>query len=451
MNRRHQLSALLIFYSTCLCPLWLQAQSQEVWMTVFVHGIMSIKPHLSVANFIRFMTDQVEDCVYSRTVELMRKDSIFYQNQAMQELGLKPINTTVAKGNAPGALAVAFETMSHLAFAYDTPPINYYYTFGWSGLLSPRQRVKDAKHLYTDLLTECAKFKKQGITPKIRLIGYSHGGNVLLNLALVHRNHPELDNLVIDELVLLGMPVQRETDYLINDDMFKAIYHIYSKADRIQKLDFFSLNRFFSGRLFEPRKGFTLPDKLIQIQLVCTRINRWYHNNSQQYSFRSKGITSGNSHIFRNASPGHAELWFFGWTPQHYRQTFPLNPLPAAALIPLIVKEAQDFQERAWYDRPTLMDIRPEHEMMIIKNQASREVLRVFRFLPLSEMKLLHNKVLAYKPEEYTEELYDAAIKRAYMTAFDEYKQGRLDKRCKRKERVRERRRQRRLKRHAIS
>ena len=46
------------------------------------------------------MTDNVQDTVYSSTVELMRDDPIFHQNQAMQDIGLKQIDPyEEAKGN----------------------------------------------------------------------------------------------------------------------------------------------------------------------------------------------------------------------------------------------------------------------------------------------------------------------------------------------------------------
>jgi pimeloyl-ACP methyl ester carboxylesterase len=401
---------------------------EQVWMTVFVHGIMSIKPHISLANFMRFMTDQVQNSVYSKTVELMRSDPIFLQNQAMQELGLRPIETTIKPGNASGAMATMFEAISQFAYAGQAPE-NHYYTFGWSGLLSSTQRLNDAKIFYQALVEEIERFRQKGIAVKVRLIGYSHGGNVVLNLAQARHYFKQSPPVLIDEVVLLGTPIQRETDHLINDDMFKIIYQIYSCADRIQKLDFFSLNRFFSHRLFEPRKGFSLPNKLIQIRLSCTRNTRWYRSKpipkKYMYRFGKKKIRRGKSRYFRDVSPGHAELWFFGWTPSNYRAHFPLNPLPAAALIPIIIKEAHDFEEKRWFEQPTHIDLRPEHGIMLIENQRSNAVLRIFRFLPHAEWRVLQEKVLCYKPESYTAERYEQAIRKAYYQACKYYNQKR--------------------------
>ena len=80
-------------------------ESDIVWMNVFVHGIMSIKPDL-FDNFSRFMHDDVENCVYSKRVEIMRNDPHFYCNQAMQGHGLQEIHLDrVEPGYAAGAVA----------------------------------------------------------------------------------------------------------------------------------------------------------------------------------------------------------------------------------------------------------------------------------------------------------------------------------------------------------
>src|SRR5688572_11381947 len=71
----------------------------ETWITVFVHGIMSVKPHFSCGNCIRFILDRVQGTTYARTVEIIRQDPIFYQNQAMQEIGFKKIDTSTVQKN----------------------------------------------------------------------------------------------------------------------------------------------------------------------------------------------------------------------------------------------------------------------------------------------------------------------------------------------------------------
>lgn len=405
-----------------------QTSTTETCLTVFVHGIMSVKPHFTCANCIRFIFDRVQNTNYARTVEIMRQDPIFYQNQAMQEIGLKKIDTThIQKNNASSALAAVFETV-YQANA-DVPTDNHYYTFGWTGLLSPSQRYRDSYDFYRAFAAEIQKFRDRGIEPKIRIIGYSHGGNVCLNLAKVYQCNPELPTFTVNELILLGMPVQCETDYLVNDPMFEKIYHIYSRGDRIQKLDCFSFKRFFSRRLFRSRCDFKLPNKLIQIQIKCTRMIQSTSRRIQQrrcnykkhaYNVKSAPIVSGKARFMRNASPGHIELWFFGWTPVSYRHHFPLHPLPIVAIMPIILQAVNDFQEKSLFHKPTLIDIRADHEIMVIKNQKSQRVLTFARFLTHAEMQKLAQLVLQYAPDHYTSKMYNSRIQVASEQAFSE-------------------------------
>lgn len=405
------------------------ADETETWITVFVHGIMSVKPHFSCGNCIRFILDRVQNTTYARTVEIMRQDPIFYQNQAMQEVGFKKIATsTVQKNNASSALAAVFESVSQ-SINPDKRLSDHYYTYGWTGLLSPTQRYFDACVFYKSLLKEIQKFRDQGIDPHIRIIGYSHGGNVCLNLAKVHQCNPELETFTVNELILLGMPVQHETDYLVSDSMFKKIYHIYSRGDRVQKLDCFSLKRFFSRRLFRSRRGFKLPNNLIQIQIKSTRMihsksrriqKRRCNYKNHAYNFKSAPIISGKAHFMRNASPGHTELWFFGWTPVNYRPHFPLSPLPIVAIMPIILQVVNDFQEKSLFNKPTLIDLRPEHEIMVIKNQKSQRILTFARFLTHEEMKKLAQLVIEYAPDHYTSKMYNSRIQVACEQAYNE-------------------------------
>jgi len=410
-------------------------QEKEVWLTIFIHGIMSVKPHLTPTNFIRFIRDNVDNTIYAKTVLNMRNDPYFYQNQAMQELGLHKIDsTTITKGNTAALLASVFETVDSFVNAPKQID-NYYYTFGWSGLVTQKHRVQEAQQLYQALCHEIAQFKQRGIHPKIRLIGYSHGGNVCLYLALARQTACCDQPLTIDETILLGMPVQKETDYLINDPIFKRIYHIYSRRDRIQKLDFFSTQRFFSRRIFKARKGFSLPDKLLQIQLKCTRENVSSTRSNKRlravYNMQDRATVSGKSRYLRDASPGHTELWFFGWTPLHYSKKFPLYPLPAVALVPIIVKIAQDFDGKQMMERPTLVDIRPEHELVLISNQNTQRVLTIMKFLPRHELQVLRDKALHYAPDSYPEKDYLAHMNQAYSKARKEHRAQRKKKRVK--------------------
>src|SRR5438067_2255080 len=114
---------------------------KEVWLNFFVHGIMSIKPHINMGNFLRFMKDDVENTTYAKTVELMRLDEHFYKNQAMQGFGLQKIDLKeVDKGLASNAISVIFNDV--IALSHGNHIENHFYTYGWTGLMSPTRRYK---------------------------------------------------------------------------------------------------------------------------------------------------------------------------------------------------------------------------------------------------------------------------------------------------------------------
>lgn len=415
----------------------LECKQKKVRITIFVHGIMSIKPHLSFANIWRFLKDKVEDTLYAQTVMAMRKDDFFFKNQPMQEIGMHKVDLDrVQKGYASGLtgrLLNEIEQLVHPEATYE----NHYYTFGWPGLLSARIRYLEAIPLYKEILELVQKFRAQGIEPEVRLIGYSHGGNLCLNLAAV-RQHENVDhNLTINELILLGVPVQCETDFLINDRIFKRVYHIYSRGDRIQKLDFFSTKRFFSRRVFKKRKYFNLPKKLTQIQIRMTRPVRSKKKklDPQQcyYNINKTPILSGKSKHLRDISPGHIELWFFSWTPSNYRCHLPIAPLPLLVLLPLILNTTEETLSRAQtanVKKPIIMDIRPTYEHIIVKNQKSWRDITITEFFDKTIMEKLAQMCEPYIPDDYTNEEYDTHIACAQEQAETDYKQSRSKKCC---------------------
>ncbi len=379
-------------------PFETEETGRETWITIFVHGIMSIQPHLTIQNAMRFIRDDVKNTVYSKTVEYMRLDPYFYLNQAMQEFGLKKINLDdLEPGHATSAIAHLYDDVTHIVSPFTT---NYYYTFGWSGLLSPSARYNDSTKLLHDLQEELEKnYWPQGIFPKIRLIGYSHGGNVCLNIAAARQNTTPKSTISIDELILVGVPIQTETDYLSNDPVFKKIYHFYSQTDRIQRIDFFSFNRVFSRRYFRNSNNFRVPKKLMQIEMKFTRSAKTKHNSPAKRAamtdFSKPGIVSGKSRLLRDCSPGHLEFWFFGWSPKHYRESFIMYPLPAFITIPYILHYIRQIRNDIVTPYPITVDIRPEFDVMLIKQRKYNNFTHIFPFLSHEQMD--HLNEIAYK------------------------------------------------------
>lgn len=391
----------------------------ETRVTVFIHGSFSLRPHLSIRNIINMLFDTVEESVYYRTTEISRRDPFFHKNQAMMGLGLYPIN--INKPTKKEAAPIVAHTYEQVAkFAGETPS-DLYYAFGWSGLVSHKLRYIEAGILYKKLSELVQKLKKEGKNPKVRIISYSHGGTLSLQIGAIHVTKPPSEQFEVDELFLLGTPIQVETDYLINSPAFKKVYNIYSKSDRIQTLDFFSFKRFFSKRKFSNRRNFTLPDKLTQIKINITDYLPKKENSKIPFPRDYKELKK---HFKKKRfDPGHFELWFMGWTILTYRQDFPFNPLPIVTLLPLIIK---DIHKDPKLGNDLIVDIHPYKEQARIYNYGRIRKSTYFHekaFMPKSFLEQLKTHALKYEPVDYNIETYNRKMYDAIDTARYEYNQ----------------------------
>lgn len=133
---------------------------------------------------------------------------------------------------------------------------DHFYTFGWSGALNFAEREKAGKNLYegiTNLLDEYKK--KYDSYPKVRVMTFSHGGNVALNMA---SHLPFLkDEHVHLELLIIACPVQKVTEHLIENPEIDFIYTIASTRDLLQVVDTYKYNkkRYFPERFFNTTKN----------------------------------------------------------------------------------------------------------------------------------------------------------------------------------------------------
>src|SRR3990167_3866494 len=298
-----------------------KSENKNLWITVFIHGSFSLRPHLTIRNILKMLNDTIEESIYYRSTEINRRDPFFYKNQAMSGLGLHKVDLHHPHNNAAAPIiAASFEEISrHIGHE----PSDQYYTFGWSGLVSNKLRYLESAFLHQDLAKLIKKIENEGYKPKIRLIGYSHGGNLALQLGALHTTKPAPQQFYIDELWLLGTPIQVETDYLINSPIFKKIYNFYSRADSVQMLDFFSFKRFFSRKKFSKRKNFKLPEKLIQIRIKITEYEPKHNNKTMPKPPCNDPKLLKKYFNPINYDPGHFELWFMGWTILTYRNEFP--------------------------------------------------------------------------------------------------------------------------------
>jgi hypothetical protein len=143
---------------------------------------------------------------------------------------------------------------------------DHFYVYGWySSKVRPQMRIEEGRKLYSSLQDLTLKLQTQYGKIYIRCIGFSHGGNVILNML---SNLPFSTPNVELEIVLLGTPIQESTRNFINSPYICRAYSVFSDADWIQKID---AQRFHhncpTGAPFWSQRCFKPTDNVYQIKL----------------------------------------------------------------------------------------------------------------------------------------------------------------------------------------
>jgi len=382
----------------------------ETWNVVFVHGIISAAPVLSIKTMRRIKDDNINNTLYEKYVNIVRNNSFFRKNQPMQEIGLKRINKTRKDANDGGpALASIFD--KQIGWLNPNKKINTnYYTNGWQGFLSNKRRYKDGIKFIKDIHKENAKYLAKGIKPKWILLGFSHGASVCINMALARRRLKFKPNFIIEKLVLLGTPIQRYTDYLIGDPLFKKVYSLYSLYDRVQILDFSSPGKLLSNRRFRARKSLKLPHSLVQARIQLLR--------KTKKGKRKNGFTARHAKSVKNCSPGHCEWWFFGWTNKFYRKNFAIKPLSIVAITPSIINAIDSVDLKKVYSRKTgnhlRVSIRPYDEIIKIKR---KKYIKTHPFLTEAQLTELKNIAKSFPFKKINADEYSKKVQEAINVA----------------------------------
>ncbi len=267
-------------------------------LNVFVHG--SYGSAFALLSYFRVKKDNLNNTAYLSLQRAMRETELVRYRRFSGRAGFLEVT--------PGTSVVVNDPARYVIGAYDAirrevepnnTHENRYFLFGWSGLLSQRERRSEAICLYNELAALAAEVEAQGKTPVINLYCHSHGCNVALNLALVDAclfdvksipagTEPEvitcmgsllaggavanLPALVgqqkaaarekmyakpklrlknIDRLIMLCLPVQPETAPLVTSSLFGSVLQIYSDNDGILYRDAFSSKK-LSTALFDP-------------------------------------------------------------------------------------------------------------------------------------------------------------------------------------------------------
>ena len=146
-----------------------------------------------------------------------------------------------------------------------------FYVYGWpSTIPSAATRKIEGNKLFNSLNSLIEEQSKEYESIKIRLVGFSHGGNVILNMISCL---PFFASGVELEVVFLGTPVQEATRDLINSPWVKRAYSFYTKSDWMQRIDMQKLQNLRADVPWFSQKVFHYDDQIIQIKLTIDGVS----------------------------------------------------------------------------------------------------------------------------------------------------------------------------------
>ena len=349
---------------------------QQATLHVFIHGTFGSS--LGLLSFFPVIHDNFKGSHYVKTARLMRKDPYFYKDQPMLERGMIQLDPSYALLEETDLKKIASPLIKGYAdiknLINESKELSFFYTFGWSGLLSRQRRRQEALRLYNALAEETAALQEKGLKTKIIISAHSHGGNIALNLAGINeaRNllkldlqstssiHNELEQMCsylstctteqyqtkkgqkafdyfphqpavyINRLYLLATPIQPETDHYATDtNTFKRVYNFYSENDPVQKMDWISTSRYYSDQRFS--KNPLSSPSIVQVKI---RYDRTAENDSP--SLINRFFPSLNEPVYR-LDPSHRDFWFIAHQNNSINKSI-IHPLPLFIFSPLLHK-----------------------------------------------------------------------------------------------------------------
>ncbi len=290
----------------------------QVHAHVFIHG--TVFTVLSMLDMRGVMSDEIqEDSPYYGMLSQVRKNLLLFHDQILLEEGWHKVPDHVIPSFHNKSLNIDDKKKAayHFTPAYHAFAQKYfkkecdhkYYLFGHLGMLTQAYRKKAAQELYDHLCKTIDDLQHQYHKVRLTIVCHSHGGNIALNLVTAEEKYQR--GLVIDDLVLYGMPVQVETAAFAYNRMFKRVINCYSDGDSVQNNDRFSTKTRQSHKIFS--------DSLLEIERIG--------DNKLVYDVRL--LVNSNTKTI-----GHANMWLFG---RSDKATDALDPLPIAVLTPIML------------------------------------------------------------------------------------------------------------------
>jgi hypothetical protein len=295
----------------------LYGRKKEVCLTVFVHG--SVYTMLSALDPQRVWSGALpKQSPYVDMVKRVRKNSLVWQDQVMLKEGWVPFPHSAIdnfhqkklEGESAQQAAYQFVPSYHTFTQLHTHDQDQvYFLFGHLGLLCQQYRADAGAELYQHICDTVVELKKQYKNVHVRVVTHSHGGNIALNLA--RAEHQYNRNLVVDDLIMYGAPIQVETAVYAYDPVFVRVINCYSEGDSIQSNDRFSTKQHISyKRFYDDQLEIDRPETTTKIYDVRLLVN----NNAHRI--------------------GHSNMWQLG---RESKATECLDPLPIAVLTPILL------------------------------------------------------------------------------------------------------------------
>lgn len=424
------------------------ARLRQPWIVVFIHG--NFNTGLGLFSIKPVFRDSIKGSRYAYVSRQMRKDPFFFQEQPILQRGLVSLTPSFNHPIGEFKYAVYPILSAYHEIAEKIAPHKeelYFYTFGWSGLMSQTRRLKESLRLYNALSDEIKKFKEHGLNPKIRIIAHSHGGNVSLNLAAINEAlaierkesdpldyisqeksftvherqtlektvklltslpkerpveakgekrfdyYPQKEVLSVDELVVLGTPIQSETSHLVRSCTFKNIYNFYSEGDIVQIMDFISSKK--ANQRFNPdviREG---SPHLVEAKVM---VERDVKNKTSEYESRPwwRKVMIDSWYGNENQDPTHKDLWFLAWNKDFTQPNFPLSPLPVVVLVPILMAAVNKVPQMRDVDLNLRWD---GHKLIIDILKHSESTLESFLVFDNRIIDGIKKKVETWRPD----------------------------------------------------
>lgn len=382
--------------------------AQDRWITVFLHGGGAHPLYLNMSDTLKILNDNIDDSVYTKTTQLLRDDPYFFKVQPQQGEGLRkafPI-TPFDPHNGAQLFSLMFDLVSQLVHF----PSNEFYSFGWSGFLSIKARRLAAEKLYDSLAALYARMLAEGDIPHLRVVAYSHGGNVALHVGEIAKQRGT-HRFTVDELILVATPIQANSQNYLGNAIFKNIFLFYSIGDQIQNSDFLSSpTHSFAQRSFKEQPNFKIPKNVTQVQVRIVR---------KHIFVRQKDGSRRMVKQYTMIHPNHTEMFFFGWAPEWYRLHFPLKPMSVGMFVPLFVQTVYNHHLAGNNLRFTLS---PDDETMTIDIKGT-STTTTYPFMNHATFTELRNRMWHYKPADIAQ--YQDRMHKHWDTAKKQVRQER--------------------------